>query len=141
MNANMKEIRDTLSEVETFLAELASSSMLSGEDFPERDKGAFYSAACRAKNKVMWIIGELSSGNTGSAREREVPSEGRILHRTIQPNSAVVGDHRATVQTSDAIPAQSGETPKGSVYCLTCDDIHEPGDPHTPIGCRGRRQC
>jgi hypothetical protein len=54
------EIIETLKELEEFISELASSAMLSGEEFPEEDKGAFYSEACKAKNKLTWLIDELA---------------------------------------------------------------------------------
>jgi hypothetical protein len=54
------EILDTLKQVHEFLRELAGSAMLSGDDFPEEDRGTFYSESCKAMNNVAWLIDELS---------------------------------------------------------------------------------
>jgi hypothetical protein len=66
------EIIETLKELEEFISELASSAMLSGEEFPEEDKGAFYSEACKAKNKLTWLIDELAPG---AAPSQESPAK------------------------------------------------------------------
>src|ERR1039458_8983967 len=49
------EILDTLKQVHEFLRELAGSAMLSGDDFPEEDRGTFYSESCKPIKNETWV--------------------------------------------------------------------------------------